>query len=130
MDKAYAKFQPNIWNANKPMARRVSDPEADARFLKRPPAPENVRLSFETQRIINARKPKAVSEIMMNASTGEVISFQATLPVMVNNAKKNISDFTTTTLVTLKDFKRSQAFMIISTSFLGTLIGIFIAYLL
>lgn len=130
MDKAYAKFQPNIWSSNKPMAKRVADPEADARFQRRPPAPENVKLSFETQRIINARKPKAVSEIMMNASTGEMMSFQATLPVMVNYAKKSISDFTSTTLITLKEFKRSQAFMIISTSFLGTLIGIFIAYLL
>jgi hypothetical protein len=115
-----------FWGFLEPMAKQIADPQGDARLHKKPPTSEEVKLSFTTQRMLRAKTAEDVGDIVINASPTEALSYDATVPVSVNRAASALENFTIQTKLTIKYFKRSQAFTLIMTSMMGFLIGIFI----
>jgi hypothetical protein len=115
-----------FWGFLEPMAKQIADPQGDARLQKKPPTSEEVKLSFTTQRMLRAKTAEDVGDIVINASPTEAMSYDATVPVSVNRAASALENFTIQTKLTIKYFKRSQAFTLIMTSMMGFLIGIFI----
>ena len=49
---------------------------------------EPVRLNFDTQRIFANSRPEPVSQIMLNASETQALSFQATVRLPINEASQ------------------------------------------
>lgn len=115
-----------FWGFLEPMAKQTADPQGDARLEKKPPKSEDVKLSFTTQRMIRAKSAENVGDIVFNASPTEALSYDATVPVLANRSISAIENFTIQTKLTIKYFKRSQAFTLIMTSMMGFLIGVFI----
>lgn len=114
-----------FWGFLGQMAKQVADPHGDARLKKKPPKADEVKLSFETQRMLAARSAEEIGEIVLNASPTEEMSYQPTAPVAVRAANA-FDNFTVQTQLTIKYFKRSQAFTLFMTSLMGFVIGIFI----
>lgn len=107
---------------------------------------EPVRLNFDTQRIFANSRPEPVSQIMLNASETQALSFQATVQIPLKSGLNNTSSAGTSspqsnllsqlengeTLlndVGKKDFLKIQASMILAISFMGLIIGMCIAFL-
>lgn len=109
-----------------PMAKQVDDPQGRERFQKKPPTSDNVKLTFETQRMLQARSDQEVGEIMINASPTEALSYEPTIPIKHQNNFSTLENLTIQTKLTIKYFQRSQAFTIILTSVMGFMIGVFI----
>jgi len=106
---------------------------------------EPVRLNFDTQRIFANSRPEPVSQIMLNASETQALSFQPTVQIPVkpgvnfsvgiNSTHSNLLDAfengeTLLTKVGKKDFLKIQATMMLSISFMGLIIGLCIAFLI
>ncbi|NLW71677.1 MAG: hypothetical protein GXY37_02150 [Chloroflexi bacterium] len=115
----------SFWSFLGPMAKQVADPHGDARLKKKPPKVDEVKLSFETQRMLAAKSAEEIGEIILNASPTEEMSYQPTVPVAVRTANA-FENFTVQTQLTIKYFKRSQAFTLFMTSLMGFVIGVFI----
>ena len=108
------------------MAKQTADPQGDVRLQKKPPKSEDVKLSFTTQRMNRAKTPDEIGDIVINASPTEARSYEPTVPVKVSRASSTLENFTIQTKLTIKYFKRSQAFTLIMTSMMGFLIGLFV----
>ncbi|MBP7213989.1 MAG: hypothetical protein KBA03_07125 [Anaerolineaceae bacterium] len=107
---------------------------------------EPVRLNFDTQRIFSNSRPEPVSQIMLNASETQALSFQATVQIPVksgvnnasvgnSSAQRNLFDQlengeTLMNNVGKKDFLKIQTTMMLAISFMGLIIGICIAFLI
>lgn len=117
-----------FWGFLEPMAKQIADPQGEARLQKKPPTSEEVKLSFTTQRMVRAKTADEVGNIVMNASPTEALSYDPTVPVKVNRTAIALENFTVQTKLTIKYFKRSQAFTLIMTSMMGFLIGVFIGF--
>ena len=115
-----------FWGFLEPMAKQVSDPDGDTRLQKKPPKSEDVKLSFTTQRMLRARTAEEVGDIMIKASPTEALSFEPTVPISITRRMSSFENFTIQTKLTIKYFKRSQAFTLIMSSMMGFLIGVFI----
>ncbi|HPT23974.1 MAG: hypothetical protein VB029_01130 [Anaerolineaceae bacterium] len=90
-----------------------------------------IKLSFETQRIRRASVSAPVSDILLNASKTESLSFQPTIKVDISPLKQlQLTGLTIPNKVTVKDFQKSQVVMLFLTSFMGLLIGLAISFLL
>ena len=117
---------------------------------------EPVRLNFDTQRIFANSRPEPVSQIMLNASETQALSFQATvrLPIKeagIENGNELVNNFLSTNNASVisqdsffaqlengetllnnvgkKDLIKIQASMILAISFMGLIIGLCIAFL-
>ena len=117
---------------------------------------EPVRLNFDTQRIFANSRPEPISQIMLNASETQALSFQATvrLPIKeagIENGNELVNNFLSTNNASVisqdsffaqlengetllnnvgkKDLIKIQASMILSISFMGLIIGLCIAFL-
>jgi hypothetical protein len=115
-----------FWGFLEPMAKQIADPQGEARMQKKPPTSKEVKLSFTTQRMVRAKTAEDVGDIVINASPTEALSYEPTVPVSVNRSISALENFTIQTKLTIKYFKRSQAFTLIMTSMMGFLIGVFI----
>lgn len=108
---------------------------------------EPVRLNFDTQRIFANSRPEPVSQIMLNASETQSLSFQATVPIPVQPGPNNSSNVgvsstqsnlldqlengeTLMNNVGKRDFLKIQTTMMLSISFMGLIIGLCIAFLI
>lgn len=107
---------------------------------------EPVRLNFDTQRIFSNSRPEPVSQIMLNASETQALSFQATVQIPVksgvnnasvgnSSAQRNLFDQlengeTLMNNVGKKDLLKIQTTMMLAISFMGLIIGICIAFLI
>ena len=117
---------------------------------------EPVRLNFDTQRIFANSRPEPISQIMLNASETQALSFQATvrLPIKeagIENGNELVNNFLSTNNASVisqdsffaqlengetllnnvgkKDLIKIQASMILAISFMGLIIGLCIAFL-
>jgi len=92
---------------------------------------QDIKLSFDTQRIQKAKLPKPVEAIMLNASYTEELSFQPTVPVGTKPRvpELNLGD-TLANRIGQMDFRKSQALMLFSISTMGLMIGILISFIL
>ena len=117
-----------FWGFLEPMAKQVADPQGEARLQKKPPTSEEVKLSFTTQRMLRAKSADEVGNIVINASPTEALSYDPTVPVKISRTSIALENFTVQTKLTIKYFKRSQAFTLIMTSMMGFLIGVFIGF--
>ena len=107
---------------------------------------EPVRLNFDTQRIFANSRPEPVSQIMLNASETQALSYQATVAIPVkpevNNSSVGARSTQTNLLDSLengetlmnhvgkKDFLKIQTTMMLAISFMGLIIGLCIAFLI
>ena len=107
---------------------------------------EPVRLNFDTQRIFANSRPEPVSQIMLNASDTQALSFQPTIQIPVKQGVDNASVGTSSGQSNLldrlengetllnnvgkKDLIKIQASMILAISFMGLIIGMCIAFLI
>lgn len=91
---------------------------------------QNIELTFDTQRIRNAKVIAPVEAIMLNASPTEAMSFEQTVRVAARAvvvAPSTPDSPTLATRIGRMDFHKSQALMLLSASFMGILIGLVIA---
>ena len=119
-----------FWGFLEPMAKQVADPQGDTRLQTKPPKSDDVKLSFTTQRMLRAKTAEEVGDIMLNASPTEALSYEPTVPISIDRRMSSLENFTIQTKLTIKYFKRSQAFTLIMTSMMGFLIGVFVGLFL
>jgi|ADurb_H2B_01_Slu_FD_contig_21_73944_length_518_multi_4_in_0_out_0_2 hypothetical protein len=118
-----------IWNALMPIRRRkarTQSNEAPPRF-----APDEVRLAFLTKAANEPAQAEPVHSLLRKFSPLEEQSLQPTVRVSVGTNKISVFEgATVATKVVVDAIKKSQAFMVVSSSFLGLLIGVLIAFFL
>ena len=92
---------------------------------------QEIRLSFDTQRIQRAKLPEPVDAIMLNASYTEELSFQPTVPVRMKPRLPDLSQGDTlANRIGRMDFRKTQALMLFSISAMGLMIGLLISFIL
>ncbi len=92
---------------------------------------QDIKLSFDTQRIHKAKSAKPVEAIMLNASYTEELSFQPTVPVSLIPRQPEFSQGDTlANRIARMDFRKSQALMFFSISAMGLMIGLLISFIL
>ena len=108
----------------KPKAARNSSKKSEF-------ARQEIRLSFDTQRIQRAKSPEPVESILLNATYTQELSFQPTVPVGLKPIEPeiNLGD-TLANRIGRMDFRKSQALMLFSISAMGLMIGILISFVL
>ena len=92
---------------------------------------QDIRLSFDTQRIQQAKSPEPVESILLNATYTQEMSFQPTVPVRMKpfEPEINLGD-TLANRIGQMDYRKSQALMLFSISAMGLMIGILISFIL
>jgi len=122
------------------MERSVS-PASNSFFFKKnrvKPRPEiqdaevqNIRLSFDTKRILCANAPKSIESILLQASNIEELSFQPTVPVKLKSISAEVNDgVTVANRIGRMDYRKSQALVMFSISGMGLLIGLLISFVI
>lgn len=92
---------------------------------------QDIRLSFDTQRIQRAKSPEPVDSILLNASYTQELSYQPTVPVRTNSIDPEFHQGDTlANRIGRMDFRKSQALMLFSISATGLMIGILISLIL
>ncbi len=92
---------------------------------------QDIRLSFDTQRVQKAKSPEPVEAILLNASYTEELSFQPTVPVRMQSTPPGLQQGDTlANRIGQMDFRKSQALMLFSISAMGLMIGILISFIL
>ena len=92
---------------------------------------QDVRLSFDTQRIQRAKSPEPVEAILLNASYTEEMSFQPTVPIRLMPTTPGINQGDTlANRIGRMDFRKTQALMLFSISAMGLMIGLLISFIL
>lgn len=92
---------------------------------------QDIRLSFDTQRILRAKSPGPVEAIMLNASYTEELSFQPTVPVRLQPTAPDLQQGDTlANRIGRMDYRKTQALMLFSISAMGLMIGILISFIL
>jgi len=96
-----------------------------------PAAPQDIRLSFDTQRVQRAKSPEPVESILLSATYTQELSFQPTVPVKTKPSEPGLYlGVTMANRVGQVDFRKSQALMLCSISAMGLMIGILISFIL
>lgn len=92
---------------------------------------QDIRLSFDTQRIQRAKTPEPIESILLNATYTQELSFQPTVPVSLKPVEPEIQfGDTQANRIGRMDFRKSQALMLFSISAMGLMIGILISFIL
>ena len=92
---------------------------------------QDIRLSFDTQRIQRAKSPEPVESILLNASYTQELSYQPTVPVRTKSIDPELQQGDTlANRIGRMDFRKSQALMLFSISATGLMIGILISLIL
>lgn len=92
---------------------------------------QDVRLSFDTQRIRRAKSLESIELILLNASFTEEMSFQPTVPVRLKPINPEIHQGDTlANRIGRMDFRKTQALMLFSISAMGLMIGLLISFIL
>ena len=92
---------------------------------------QDVRLSFDTPRIQQAKSPEPVESILLNATYTQEMSFQPTVPVRMKPFEPEIHlGDTLANRIGQMDYRKSQALMLFSISAMGLMIGILISFIL
>jgi len=92
---------------------------------------QDIRLSFDTQRVQRAKAPEPVESILLNATYTQELSFQPTVPVGVKPIDPEIHlGNTLANRIGRMDYRKSQALMLFSISAMGLMIGILISFML
>jgi len=118
-----------IWNALMPLRRKKAVEQSNIE----PPrsAPDEVRLAFLTKDSVEPIHAEPVKSIYQKLSPLEEQSLQPTVKISVQTNKVSVFEgATVATKVVVDAIKKSQAFMVVSSSFLGLLIGVLIAFFL
>ena len=94
-------------------------------------AHQDIRLSFDTQRVQRAKSPEPVESILLNATYTQELSFQPIVPVRLKPIEPEIQlGDTLANRIGQMDFRKSQALMLFSISAMGLMIGILISFIL
>ena len=118
-------------SATSPQLLFMKPKSAKSRSKDTPATYQDIRLSFDTQRIYQAKSPKPVESIMLDASYTEELSFQPTVPVRMKLVEPGIHvGDTLANRIGQMDFRKSQALMLFSISAMGLMIGILISFIL
>ena len=118
-------------SATSPQLLFMKPKGAKSKSKDTPATHQYIRLSFDTQRIHQAKSPKPVESIMLNASYTEELSFQPTVPVRMKLVEPGIHvGDTLANRIGQMDFRKSQALMLFSISAMGLMIGILISFIL
>ena len=122
------------------MERSISSPHfspfAKAKGSRRNPRNEavdyqEIRLSFDTQRVQTAKTPEPIEAILLNATYTQEMSYQPTVPVSLKSVDSEIYfENTLATRVGRIDFRKTQAIMLFTISTMGLVIGILISFIL
>lgn len=118
-----------FWNALLPIHRK----KARQQTQEEPPrsAPDEVRLAFLTQTADEPLRAEPVRSLLKKDSPPELLSYQPTVRIAVRENKPSVFEgATVATKVVVDAIKKSHAFMVLSSSFLGLLIGVLIAFFL
>lgn len=92
---------------------------------------QDIRLSFDTQRIQRAKSPEPVESILLDASYTQELSYQPTVPVRTKSIDPELQQGETlVNRIGRMDFRKSQALMLFSISATGLMIGILISLIL
>ena len=92
---------------------------------------QDIRLSFDTQRIQSAKSPEPNDSILLNASYTQELSYQPTVPVRTKSIDPELHQGDTlANRIGRMDFRKSQALMLFSISATGLMIGILISLIL
>ena len=95
---------------------------------------QDIKLSFDTQRIQKAKSIEPVDAILLNASYTEELSFQPTVPVGLQPLKQREPELlqgdTLANRIARMDFRKSQALMLFSIAAIGLMIGLLISFIL
>ena len=92
---------------------------------------QDIRLSFDTQRVQKAKSLEPVEAILCNASYTQEMSFQPTVRVQLRQVNSEFSQGATlANHIGKMDFRKSQALMFFSISGMGLMIGILISFIL
>ena len=129
MSRMMNSIEIGFWNALMPIRRRKANPPS----REEPPrsAPDAVRLAFLTQSIRESTPVEPVRSLLTEVSPLELQSLQPTVRVTVRENRPSVFEgATVATKVVVDAIKKSQAFMVVSSSFLGLLIGVLIAFFL
>lgn len=118
-------------SATSPQLLFMKPKGAKSKSKDTPATHQDIRLSFDTQRIHQAKSPKPVESIMLNSSYTEELSFQPTVPVRMKLVEPGIHHGDTlANRIGQMDFRKSQALMLFSISAMGLMIGILISFIL
>ncbi len=129
MSQMMNSIEIGFWNALLPIIRK----KARQQSQEEPPcsAPDEVRLAFLTQTSDEPLPAEPVNSLLKQASPLELQSFQPTVKIAVRENKTPVFEgATVATKVVVDAIKKSHAFMVLSSSFLGLLIGVLIAFFL
>lgn len=92
---------------------------------------QDIQLSFDTQRVQQAKAPEPVESIMFNATYTQELSFQPTVPVQLQSIENKVDlGETLANRIGRMDFRKSQALMLLSISASGLMIGLLISFIL
>ncbi len=109
----------------------LKPPRNSSSANKTPASYQEVRLSFDTQRVHRAESPERVESILLNASYTEELSFQPTVPLRMKSISPEIHQgYTLANRIGRMDFRKSQALMLFSVSAMGLMIGLLISFIL
>ena len=117
--------------ASPPSPLLLKSPRGSSSANKTPAGYQEIRLSFDTQRVQRAESPERVESILFNASFTEELSFQPTVPVGLKPMSPEIHQgYTLANRIGRMDFRKSQALMLFSISAMGLMIGLLISLIL
>jgi hypothetical protein len=127
MENLFKSLEIFIWNLLLPIGRRGR--ERKEAIAPPPSAPDAVRLEFLAQNQQQSIDPEPIQSILSRQSTEEELSSQPTIKITPRESKSLIySNATIPTRTVRKKMKQGEAFMLITLSFLGLIIGILIAF--
>lgn len=111
--------------------RLLKAPRGNSKPKKAASCNQEVRLTFDTQRVQRAKSPERVESILLNASFTEELSFQPTVPVRLKTISPEVHEGNTlANRIGRMDFRKSQALMLFSISAMGLMIGLLISFIL
>jgi len=129
MSRMMNAIEIGLWNALLPIRRKKARQQSKMEAPRS--ASDAVRLAFLSQSPEEPFSAEPVQTLLKQASTLELQSFQPTVRVAVRANKPSVFEgATVATKVVMDTIKKSQAFMVLSSSFLGLLIGVIIAFFL
>ncbi|MFZ3070336.1 MAG: hypothetical protein WA110_04345 [Anaerolineaceae bacterium] len=118
-----------FWDTIIPISKKARSNGGSPKKSRKKANPDEVVLAFYDRQKREPIEEAPIHEIVMNAPPEEMLSYEPTRRVPVRNTGKLTFDgATVATRLSAAGFKKAQTLMVISSSFLGLLIGIFIAF--
>lgn len=127
MTQIMSSIEISLWNKLIPVNKKTQPVTKQiARENKRNSVSE-VKLTFSDDMNKHA-EPMTISKLVLNASPEEELSYEPTRPIPISASNLLIQNNPTVpTKIVTSEYKKGQALMVLSISFLGFLIGACIA---